>query len=302
VKKWLKSIVGRLLPGNDGERWRFLLDTTTQKGKDVTGQTLFDDRPLRYRDAPSAADPSVVPDPLEDDGAFKIRLAKLAGARRDAGVLVERRYAGRGYQTPKAVVEPALRTFLAYDEGNIVGTVGVRLDSTRGLSADELYRTEIDALRQQGHRICEFTRLAVDTTIASKPVLCGLFHAAYLYAAVLRGFTHAVIEVNPRHVSYYRRALNFELLGPERMNQRVLAPAVLLCVRFDAIAHGVARFAGRPDVAGAKNSLFVYAFPPEEESGVLERLRELVEAGDPGRPVPVSRGSGWGERWRSRTR
>ncbi|HET9045332.1 MAG TPA: hypothetical protein VFO33_00125, partial [Casimicrobiaceae bacterium] len=104
-----------------------------------------------------------------------------------------------------------------------------------------------------------------------------LFHTAYLYAAVIGGSTHAVIEVNPHHVSYYRRALQFKVIGPERMNQRVLAPAVLLMVSFATIADGIARFAGRPDVPGAKNSLFLHGFAEKDEAGVLNRLRTLVE-------------------------
>ena len=41
-------------------------------------------------------------------------------------------------------------------------------------------------------------------------------------------FDYVVIEVNPRHVRYYERMLGFEVIGPERMNPRVEAPAVLL--------------------------------------------------------------------------
>ena len=154
--------------------------------------------------------------------------------------------------------------------------MSVRLDSDKGLSADELYRSEIDALRSGGARICEFTRLAVDKTAASKPVLAGLFHTAYLYASVIRGCTHAVIEVNPRHVAFYGRALRFDPIGEERMNTRVNAPAVLLCAPFATIAEGLAKYAGKPDAPGAGRSLFVYGFPPTDEPGVLKRLRELV--------------------------
>jgi len=72
--------------------------------------------------------------------------------------------------------------------------------------------------------------------------------------------------------------LRFEPIGPERMNKTVDAPAVLLCASFATIADGLTRFAGRPDVPGAKSSLFVYGFPPDEEAGVLNRLRGLVAA------------------------
>jgi hypothetical protein len=119
-------------------------------------------------------------------------------------------------------------------------------------------------------------------------VLAGLFHTAYLYAAVVSGFTHTVIEVNPRHVTYYKRALKFEQIGPERMNRRVMAPAVLLCAQFTTIADGVARFAGRPDAPGAKSSLFLYGFSAKDEYGVLQRLRQLVEETLPERTRALS--------------
>ena len=245
-----------------------------------TGETVFADRPLRFRSLTVAeADLSVLEVPQGFHGGFKIRVARLGGNRREAGKLVERRYAGRGYTIPNQPQDAQLSTFIAYDEGQLVGTVSVRLDSDKGLSADDLYRNEIDALRSAGARICEFTRLAVDKTAASKPVLAGLFHTAYLYASVIRGCTHAVIEVNPRHVIFYGRALRFDPIGEERMNRRVDAPAVLLCAPFATIAEGIANFAGKPDAPGAGRSLFLYGFPPEDEPGVLRRLRELVATG-----------------------
>ena len=246
---------------------------------DVTGQTVFDDRPLRFRtltlteaNLPALEDASTI------EGAFKIRVAKRTGARRDAWSLVERRYSGRGYTLPRRKGKTNVFTFIAYDEGQIVGTVGLGVDSGKGLSADQLYRKEIDALRARGCRVCEFTRLAVDRTAASKPVLAGLFQTAYLYAAVICGYTHAVIEVNPRHVAFYGTALKFEPVGPERINQRVNAPAVLLCASFAAIAQGLAKYAGKAPAPGTRRTLFHYGFPPEEERGVLMRLRELVAA------------------------
>jgi len=248
---------------------------------DMTGQTVFGDLPLRFRSLTGTdANFPAFDDPAAIEGAFKIRVARHSGAHRDSGALVERQYAGRGYAIPGTKQHPYLATFLAYDEGLIVGTVSVGLDSEHGLSADELYSKEIDVQRAMGDRICEFTRLAVDRNTASKPVLAGLFHTAYLYASVIRGFTHAVIEVNPRHVAYYGRALGFVPIGPKRMNTRVNAPAVLLYAPFAAIAKGLALYAGKEvGTPGAGGSLFTYGFPPQEEIGVLKRLRELVAVG-----------------------
>ena len=261
---------GPAAPGNG-------VDPPWTSAVDRSGETVFDDRPLRFRSLTLAeADLSALEAPGGFHGGFKIRVAKMGGHRREAGQLVERRYAGRGYTIPASREDPHLSTFIAYDEGHLVGTVSVRLDSERGLSADDLYRKEIDALRSAGARVCEFTRLAVDKTAASKPVLAGLFHTAYLYASVIRGFTHAVIEVNPRHVVFYGRALRFDPIGEERMNRRVDAPAVLLCSPFSTIAENIAKYAGKPDAPDAGRSLFVYGFPPDEEPGVLKRLRSLV--------------------------
>lgn len=248
---------------------------------DVTGRTIYGDRPLRFRrltvpdpDMPSITDPSAF------DSAFKIRIAQLMNTRRDAKVLVERRYAGRGYQIPVVKQDPNLMSFLAYDEGQIVGTVSVRLDTKkRRVSAHDLYPEEIDQLCAGGWRICEFTQLAVDTAVASKPVLATLFHTAYLYASVVRGYTYLVIEVNPRHAAFYGKALRFEPIGPVRTNRRVNAPAVLLGVPLATIADGIERHAGRADAsADNRGTLFRFGFPSNEQQGVLNRLRDLVES------------------------
>ena len=246
-------------------------------GHTKTGQTVFDDRPLRFRSLTLAeADFSSLAQSSVLEGAFKIRVAKRAHPHPDAVALIQKKYAGRGYVVPVGKRRRRVMTFLAYDEGQIVGTVGVGADSDKGLSADELYRADIDRLRAAGCRVCEFTRLAVDRTAASKPVLAGLFHTAYLYASKIRGYTHAVIEVNPRHIAFYGKELKFHPVGPERLNQRVHAPAVLLCASFETIAQGLAQYAGKNPPPGTRRTLFYYGFPPKEEAGVLKRLWDLV--------------------------
>lgn len=243
-----------------------------------SGLTVFDDRPLRFRSltlTAASGEPAEFEDPGAIPGAFKIRVAKREGFQRAAGTLVERRYSGRGYDTPAQKQEPHLFTFVAYDEGKLVGTVGIRLDSEQGLGADDLYRDELDVLRANGCKLCEFTRLAVDVTAVSKSVLAGLFHTAYLYAGAVHGCTFMVIEVNPRHVPFYRRALGFEPLGPERTNRKVNAPAVLLCASFEAIAAGLKHFGGKHREFPNERSLFPFGFSPPEEAGILQRLRAL---------------------------
>lgn len=209
---------------------------------------------------------------------------RIAGSRAGAAgplhthPLVQRRYAERGYELPTATPDPHLYTVAAHEQGQLVGTVGVRIDSPRGLSADDLYPDELAMLRAGGRTLCEFTRLAVDDGALSKTVLASLFHTAYLYAHRLCDVDTAVIEVNPRHVPFYVRALQFERIGPERHNRRVDAPAVLLCVPFARIAEGVARYAGKPELAANTRTLYPYGFSLQEEQGILNRLRLQYEA------------------------
>lgn len=212
-------------------------------------------------------------------GIFRICLGSSAGARRSARELVERRYSWRGYAVTRHA-DPAVCTFVAAGDGDaVVGTVGVRVEAARApLAAEALYREELAALRSAGARLCEFTRLALDVRNAGKPVLARLFHSAYLYAALLCGATHAVIEVNPRHVRFYERALGFERVGVERMNDRVDAPAVLLAASFADVAAAVADAKARP---ASDHNLYPFGWSPSEERRVVRRLeRALAESAE----------------------
>ncbi|TMH01390.1 MAG: long-chain N-acyl amino acid synthase [Betaproteobacteria bacterium] len=239
------------------------------------GLTVFGGVQLRLRNLtrehvqPLPDDPGVVP------GVFKIRLARSRTYGKHAGTLIKQRYAWRGYQVQGLKAEPNLRTFVAYENNAIVGTLSLRLDSPKGLSADELYRGELLSYRTKGTRLCEFTRLAVDGDTVSKSVLGALFHTAYLYAYGVRGYEYGVIEVNPRHAVFYRRGLYFELIGPERMNLRVNAPSVLLCVSFQKTEVEYNKYFAEPEKRIAGRSLYAHWFPPDEADGVLKRLREL---------------------------
>ena len=286
MKATIRKLVGKLRRGkagavpSSGKPRRRSRSPQLLTSLEKTGQTVFHDRPLRLRtltvaepDYPTLQNPATI-----EGGAFKIRVAKRTGARRDARTLVHEKYATRGYAVPFGAEKSRVFTFIAYDEGQVAGTVSVGLDSELGLFADGLYRAEIDGLRAAGHHVCEFTRLAVDRSAASKRVLAGLFHTAYLFACKIRGCTHVVIEVNPRHLLFYGKELQFERIGPERLDTRVNAPAVLLCVSFKTIAEGLTKNAGK-HLPGIKRTLFYYGFPPKEELGVLHRLRELVAEG-----------------------
>ena len=205
-----------------------------------------------------------------------LRAADTGGHRSSANILVHKMYATRGYKS-SAEAPPASNvvTLIASERGETVGTISVRFDSARGLLADDLFPEELGALRSQGRHVCEFTKLAMDHIVKSRRVLASLFHAAYMWAHLRLGFDDVVIEVNPRHVRYYQRMLGFTVMGPERLNHRVDAIAVLMRLDFSHARQQIARFAGRPE-SGSERSLYPHFFSPKEEAGIVARLPQAL--------------------------
>jgi len=173
--------------------------------------------------------------------------ATIASSReefRAAGALVMRRYAWRGYVIDARALnhpapgEPAGSeiTLIANDaDGKTVGTLTLGLDGPEGLGADEVYGCELDAVRSAGRRVCELTRLAVHEQADSGSVLAALFGLAFLLGRILHRATDVFIEVNPRHVAFYERALGFVVEAGERICERVKAPSVLLRLEADKL-------------------------------------------------------------------
>jgi len=218
--------------------------------------------------APVAADAPV---------RFKIRLAGSAGARSRASFLIEKRYAWRGYPLAPHPAQPGVVTLVAYDGPWARATISVGFDGSQGLSADELYRAEVDALRARGARLCEFTRLAVESGPESRELLAMLFHVAYMYAHRLRDCTDLLIEVNPRHERFYRRMLGFRRAGPARACPRVGgAPAVLLSLPLAHAQNQIALHGGEARRGDAPlRTLYANFFSPHEENGIVGRLRAI---------------------------
>ena len=203
-----------------------------------------------------------------------IRAADSKGQRSKANILVNRMYATRGYHTNSLHKDAdSNRITLIAGEGEaIFGTVTIGFDTPPGLLVDQLFRAEADSLRRAGREVYEFTKLAVDHVVKSRRVLASLFHVAYIIAHHLNTFDDLLIEVNPRHVRYYERMLWFVVTGPERLNPRVNAPAVLLSLDLSRARRQIARFAGQAEAAVGERSLYPCFFAPAEEAGIIHRL------------------------------
>ena len=146
----------------------------------------------------------------------EVAVAEKLAVARD---IVSRRYAWRGYLSQEA--PDSYSTLLAYDGKNAVGTVTLGLDWP--LLAMVNYGKELEALR--GRRVCELVRLAIEDGADSSAVWAAFLRVIEELCAQMQDL---VIEVNPRHVGHYCRALNFEVFGPRRKCARSGAASVLL--------------------------------------------------------------------------
>lgn len=218
---------------------------------------------------------------IVDDDSYGIRLTDTSDGRNTASMLINRMYAWRGYAGDhKPTDDPNRITLTATDKGDVVGTLSIGIDSDVGLMADEIFKEELDAHRQRGAKLCEFTKFAFDPSVRSKTALANVFHLAVIYARDMHGCTDIVIEVNPRHRRFYERMLGFRKEGELKTNPRVDAPAYLLRVNLEFVTEQIARFGGTwaADGETEERSFYPYFFSPREERGIINRLLRMDES------------------------
>lgn len=214
---------------------------------------------------------------LIDRGDYRVRLADTHGQRNQASMLIKRLYSWRGYQMGDQNLEenhnPNRVTLEASSTGgnHLFGTLTVTKDSASGLLADSLYKAEIDRFRANpAMRACEMSKLAIDPEYGSKEVLASLYHLANMYAIYYFECTDLFIEVNPRHVKFYKRMMGFDEAGEMRMCERVNAPAVLLHLDLSYLDAQVVKWGGTKDPK--ERSLYPFFFSKQEEQALVRRL------------------------------
>ncbi|MFT7722065.1 MAG: long-chain N-acyl amino acid synthase [Roseateles sp.] len=201
----------------------------------------------------------------------------FGGLEGEALDLVERRYNDRGLAVARERYssrnEAGDIVCSARDGERIVGTLSVRFDGTGGLHADALFEAELAEWRAGGVKLCEFGGLAVDKHSHNpKRVLAQLYHLGYLHAHRRAACERLVIEVNPRHVAFYRRWLGLLPYTAARHNARVNAPAVLMSVDFATVREQIALWGGRPELLASARSLYPLAWDPLTEAEMLARI------------------------------
>ncbi|MHB8287158.1 MAG: GNAT family N-acetyltransferase [Caulobacteraceae bacterium] len=143
------------------------------------------------------------------------RIATSAEDLRAAAQLVNDQYARRDYGADHVI--PGGATFIAEQDDQVVGTVTLLVKDTK---------------------VCELVRLA--STARSTQILAGLFALAFHHGTAVSSCSELRIEVNPRHVGFYRAALGFEPVGPQYVNAEVNAPAQMMRIGVATIGRLIA--------------------------------------------------------------
>ncbi|MFG6462081.1 long-chain N-acyl amino acid synthase [Roseateles sp. DXS20W] len=216
--------------------------------------------------------------PLNPFGGPPLELNSDFGALEgDALGLVERRYGDRGLAVTRERFssrnEDGDVVCTARDGEKIVGTLTVRFDGVGGLKADLLFEEELSEWRAAGIKLCEFGSLAVDKhSHDPKRVLAQVFHLGYLHAHRRARCERLIIEVNPRHVAFYRRWLGLLPYTAARHNPRVNAPAVLMSIDFATVREQVALWGGRPELVAQARCLYPLAWDEATEAAMLAKI------------------------------
>ena len=159
----------------------------------------------------------------------KSRIAESPAQALLAQNLVRRRYYRAGYRMveddgcpfPAPSRAPKYFPIVALQAGRVVGTVTVGVDSPAGLMVDDTHKGTADSIRLKGGRLCELVRLAIEADVDSKRVLASLLQCVYATCTTLFDLTDVVIEVIPKHVSFYCRHLGFTRASEIRLCERV---------------------------------------------------------------------------------
>ena len=131
---------------------------------------------------------------------------------------------------------PDTITFVSENRrGRIEGALTLVFDSSIGLPADDLYKKEIDTIRNNGEQICEIVSLGINNSgKASIRILASLFYCAFLHSWQRVNTTAVIITVHSDLEDFYCQRVTFEKLGPKRNYAKVNgAPTVLLNVSLD---------------------------------------------------------------------
>lgn len=177
----------------------------------------------------------------DDLKGCSIQRACTADDLRQAYRLVHDVFLGRGFIKPDPArmrvriyeTTPETATFIAKVEDRVVAVLSVVEDSPDlGLPSDCVFKSELDALRQAGRRLCEVTNQAVADDYRKSAVPTELMRCA-IAVSLTEGFHEAIATVSPSHNGFYD-LLGFRQIGSQRSYSKTIDdPVIALSMDID---------------------------------------------------------------------
>lgn len=218
---------------------------------------------------------------------FKIKIANNLEEREGVFRLAYQVYLSKGY-----IKENANQMLIQYYDANpdtvilivqdqnskIVGSLTLVFNGSSRLPAEKIYGNEINDLRQKGEKLVEISRLVIDDQYRnSKEVLLMLMNYLAIFSYHAKNYSSLIIQVNPRHKTYYKALLNFDEIGIEKACPSVQnAPAVLLHLPLSRYQSEVIRCTNPANLNKRERSLYPHFLKPEQEKLVSHYLQNQV--------------------------
>lgn len=161
----------------------------------------------------------------------------------------------------------------------LVGSLTLIFDANFKLPAEKIYPDEIQKLKLKGEKLLEVSRLVISQEFRnSKEVLLLLYNYMLIYAFHVKQYDAMIIEVNPRHKTYYKTLLKYDEIGNEKECPSVQnAPAVLLYLPLHRYQAEVEYFSHQTNSSTKERSLYPHFLKPEQEKLVAYYLAKQVK-------------------------
>lgn len=141
-----------------------------------------------------------------------------------ANALVVRNYVAAGFwgededklRTNKILYAPARKVFVALEDGRLVGTMSIILDSQTGLPSDSVQPAQMQQLRGMGGSLAEVSAFAMERSVTShRKLIFFLISYMFQYSFYHAGVDRLAVSCVPAHAHFYESALCFsKISGP----------------------------------------------------------------------------------------
>jgi hypothetical protein len=149
-----------------------------------------------------------------------IRIAQNQNEIEAANRIVYRNYVGlywqddeEAFRKNKYLHSEARHTFVAVDEGRVIGTMSIIDDSTLGVPSDTFQPPILRRYRRGGKRVAELTSLAVEQGTQHPMSLVLFLYSFFMqYGFYHLGLDYLFASCRPNHAHFYVNRLCFEEL------------------------------------------------------------------------------------------